>query len=86
MLFSHWALILQLCLHFFQKLKHYTLENKDYFRKLFWVVAAINANAGEVKSTVSPLVKDQEQTLMGSMADYAETISVTGFLLMPWYG
>ena len=57
MLLSYWDLIPQLCLHFFQKLKYYTLENKDYFRKLFWVVAAINVNAGEVTGTVSPLVK-----------------------------
>ena len=55
MLFSQSALIPQLCLHFFQKLKYYTLENKDYSRKLFWV--AINVNAKEVKGTGSPLVK-----------------------------
>ena len=57
MLFSLWAIIPQLCLHLFQKLKYYTLENKDYFRKLFWVVAAINVNEGEVKGTLSLLVK-----------------------------
>ena len=61
MLFSHWALIPQLCLHFFQKLKYYTLENKDYSWKLFWVVAAISVNAGEVKGTVSPLVKTRNK-------------------------
>ena len=57
MLFSQSALIHQLCLHFFQKLEYYTLGNKDYSRKLFWVVVAINVNAKEVKRTVSPLVK-----------------------------
>ena len=60
-LFSHSALILPLCLHFFQKLKYYTLENKDYSWKLFWVVAAISVNAGEVKGTVSPLVKTRNK-------------------------
>ena len=35
MLFSQSALIPQLYLHFFQKLKYYTLGNKDYSRKLF---------------------------------------------------
>ena len=57
MLLSYWDLIPQLCLHFFQKLKYYTLGNKDYSRKLFWVAVAINVNAKEVKRTVSPLVK-----------------------------
>ena len=57
MLFSQSALIPQLCLHFFQKLKYYTLGNKDYSRKLFWVAVAINVNAKEVKGTVSLLVK-----------------------------
>ena len=57
MLFSQSALIPQLCLHFFQKLKYYTLGNKDYSRKLFWVVVAINVSAKEVKSTISSLVK-----------------------------
>ena len=57
MLFSQSALIPQLYLHFFQKLKYYTLGNKDYSRKLFWVAVAINVNAKEVKITVRPLVK-----------------------------
>ena len=57
MLFSQSALIPQLCLHFFQKLKYNTLENKDYSRKLFWVAVAANVNAKEVKDTPSPLVK-----------------------------
>ena len=57
MLFSQSALIPQLCLHFFQNLKYYTFGNKDYSRKLFWVVVAINVNAKEVKDTVSSLVK-----------------------------
>ena len=61
MLFSHWALIPQLCLHFFQKLKYYALENKDYFIKLFWVVAAIIVNADEITGTVSPLVKTRNK-------------------------
>ena len=56
MLFSQSALIPQLCLHFFQKLKYYTLGNKDYSRKLFWVVVAVNINAKKVKGTVSLLV------------------------------
>ena len=34
---------------------------KVYSRKLFWVVAAINVNAGEVKDTVSPLVKTRKK-------------------------
>ena len=57
MLFSQSVLISQLCLHFFQKLKYYTLVNEDYSRKLFWAVVAVNVNANEVKDTVSPLVK-----------------------------
>ena len=57
MLLFQSALIPQLCLHFFQKLKCYTLGNNDYSRKLIWVALAINVNAKEVKSTVSPLVK-----------------------------
>ena len=57
MLFSQSALIPQLCLHFFQKLKYYTLGNKDYSRKLFWVAVAVNINAKEVKGTVSHLIK-----------------------------
>ena len=57
MLFSQSALIPQLCLHFFQKLKYYTLGNKNYSRKLFLVAVAINVNAKEFKRTVSPLVK-----------------------------
>ena len=57
MLFFQSALIPQLSLHFFQKLKYYTLGNKDYSRKLFAVVIAINGNAKEVKGTVSPVVK-----------------------------
>ena len=57
MLFSQSALIPQLCLHFFQKLKYYTLGDNDFSRKLFAVAVAINGNAKEVKGTVSPLVK-----------------------------
>ena len=57
MLFSPSALIRQLCLQFFQKLKYYALGNKDYSRKLFWLVVAVNVNAKEVKGTVSSLVK-----------------------------
>ena len=59
MLFSQSAPIPQLCLHFFQKLKYYTLGNKDYFRKLFWVAVAINVNVKKVKGTVNLLVKDR---------------------------
>ena len=61
MLFSHSGLIPQLCLHVFQKMRYYALENKDYSRKLFWVVAAISVNACEVKGTVSPLVKTRNK-------------------------
>ena len=61
MLFSHSALIPQFCLYFFQNLKYYTLENKDYSRKLFWVVAAIIVNADEVKDTVTPLVETKNK-------------------------
>ena len=57
MLFSQSALIPQICLFFFQKLKYYILGNNDYSRKLFWVAVAINVNAKEVKGTVSVLVK-----------------------------
>ena len=56
MLFSQSALIPQLCLLFFQKLKHYTLENKQYSRKLFWVTVAVNVNAKDIESTLIPLV------------------------------
>ena len=57
MLFSQSALIPQLYLHFFQKLKYYTFGKKDYSRKLFWVAVAINVNAKKVKGTVISLVK-----------------------------
>ena len=57
MLFSQSALIPQLYLHFFQKLKYYTFGKKDYSRKLFWVPVAINVNAKKVKGTVISLVK-----------------------------
>ena len=50
MLFSQSALIPQLCLHFFQKLKYYSLGNKDYSKKLFWAAVAANFNADEVKT------------------------------------
>ena len=86
MLFSHSALIPQLCLHFFQKLKYYTLGNKDYSAKLFWVAVAINVNAGVVKGTVSPLVKTRNKTLMGSMDKSVETMPIRGFLWMHWEG
>ena len=79
MLFSHWALIPQLFLHFFQKLKHYALENKDYFRKLFWVVAAINASAGEVKSTVSPLLKTRNKLLWVLWLSMQKLYQLQGF-------
>ena len=48
------------------------------------MAVAINVNAGEVKDTASLLdSKDQERTLMGSIDESAETISITGFLSMP---
>ena len=86
MLFSQSALIPQLCLHFFQILKYYTLVNKDYFRKLFGVVVAVNVNTREIKGTVSPLVKTRNKALMGSTDESAETIPIREFLLMPSYG
>ena len=57
MLFSPSALIPHLCLHFFQKLKYYTLGNNEYSRNLFCVVVTVNVNAKEIKGTVSFLVK-----------------------------
>ena len=48
MLNSKSALIPQLYMPFFQKLKCYTLRNKYYSRKLFWATIAVNINAGEV--------------------------------------
>ena len=48
------------------------------------MAVAINVYAGEVKGTANPLdSKDQEQTLMGSIDESAETILITGFLSMP---
>ena len=43
-LISQTALISQLYLHFFEKLKYYTLGNKDYSRKLFrlWQLSLSN--------------------------------------------
>ena len=49
-------------------MKYYTLENKDYSRKLFWVSVAINVNAGEVKGTVNPLVKTGNKKIDKSMS------------------
>ena len=83
MLFSQSALIPQLCLHFFQILKYYTLVNKDYFRKLFGAAVAANVNVGEIKGTVRPLVKTRNKDLMGSTEESAETIPIRGFLLVP---
>ena len=57
MLFSQSALIPQLCLHFFQKLKYYTLGKKDYSRKLFWRAVAINVNSKKFKGTAISLAK-----------------------------
>ena len=41
-LFSQSALIPQLSLHSFQKLKYYTLGNEDYSTKLFWTTVAVS--------------------------------------------
>ena len=79
MLFFYWALIPQLCLHFFQKLKYYTLENKDYFRKLSWVVAVINVNAGEVTGTASPLVKTRNKLLWVLWLSLQKPYQLQGF-------
>ena len=46
-------------------------------------MVAVNVNAGEVKGTVSHLVKDRNKALMGSTDDSAETIPIRGILLMP---
>ena len=66
--------------------KSYTLENKGYSRKLLGAAVAVSVDAGEVKGTVSPVVMIRRKTLMGSMAESAETIPIRGFLLMPQYG
>ena len=46
-------------------------------------MVAVNVNAGEVKGTVSPLVKTSNRALMGSTDESAETIPITAILLMP---
>ena len=76
MLFFQSALIPQLCLHFFQKLKYNSLGNKDYSRKLFWVVITVNVNADEDRGTVNPLVVSRSKALAGSMDKSPETIPV----------
>ena len=76
MLFSQSALIRQLCLHLFQKLKYNSLGNKDYSRKLFWAVVTVNFNAEEVRGTVSHLVESRNKSLVGSMDESPETILV----------
>ena len=83
MLFFQSALIPQLCLHFFQKLKYNNLGKKDYSRKLCWVAVTVNVNADEVKRTVSTLVDSRNKVLMGSTEEFPETIPVWGFLLGP---
>ena len=44
-------------------------------------MVAVNVNAGEVKGTVSPLVKTRNKALMGSTDESAETKQIRGFLL-----
>ena len=76
MLFFQSALIPQLCLHFFHKLKYNSLENRDYSRKLFWVVTTININAYEDRGTANSLVESRNKALVGSMDESRETIPV----------
>ena len=66
-LFSQLALIFQLYLNFFQKLKHHTLGNKDPSRKLFWAALAVVHNASDVWGITSPLVVSGSNALIGSM-------------------
>ena len=76
MLFFQSALIPQLCLYFFQKLKYNSLGKKDYSRKLYWVAVTVNVNADEVKGTVSTLVDSRNKVLMGSTEESPETTPV----------
>ena len=76
MLFFPSALFPQLHLHFLQKLKYYTLGNKDYSRKLLWVVVSVNVNSDDVRGTASPLIKSRNKALVGSMNEFEKTISV----------
>ena len=66
-LFSQLTLIFQLYLHFFQKLTHHTLGNKNHSRKLFWAALAVVDNASDVWGIVSPLVVSGTIALVGSM-------------------
>ena len=66
-LFSQLALIFQLYLHFFQKLKHHTLRNKDPSRKLFWAALAVVDNASDVWGILSPLVVSGNNAIVDSM-------------------
>ena len=52
------------------------LGNKDYFRKLFLAVVAVNVNAADVKDLARALVEPRNKTLAGSMDEHAETIPV----------
>ena len=76
MLFFPSALFPQLRLHFLQKLKYYTLGNKDYSRKLLWVVVSVNVNSDDVRGTASALIKSRNKALVGSMNEFEKTISV----------
>ena len=74
MLFFPSALIPQLCLYFFQKLKYNSLGNKDYSRKKFWVLVTANVNADEVRGAISLLI--EYKALVGFMTESTETILV----------
>ena len=78
-LFSHLAVIFQLCLHFFEKLKHHTLGNKDHSRKLFWAVLAVTDHASDVWGIVSPLVVSGSNDLVDSM----DEVSFNCYLAAP---
>ena len=78
-LFSQPALISQLILIFFEKLKYHSLGHKDYSRKLFWAVVVVVDNTSDVWDIVSPLVVSRNKVLVGSMDEVVETISI-------WYG
>ena len=62
MLISQSALISELYLHFFQKLKYYTLRNKGYSRKNFYALVTVIVNAANVRSTVKLFVESEKKS------------------------
>ena len=89
-LFFQSALISQLCLHFFQKLKYNIFGKKDYSLKLFWVAVTIKVNTDEVKDTVITLGERNKGTKEQSSCGFHWRISRNHtslrVLLRPWYG